>query len=189
MDDTSAVIREQMEETKTQLSEKLESLEQQVADTVQSTGNAVNATVETVQETIDSVTTTVKIAVQSVVNAFDIRRQVERHPWVVMGGAVALGYLARELLMRPDQPEIQMPKTFVSTPPVTDNGSQHNQESASWSRLQTVAIGSFLGIASEIATRAVPAIVDYLAGNGAVAKPERPSGTSEQERSPNRSEI
>lgn len=190
MDEASTEIREQMEETKSQLSQKLESLEQQVSETVQSTGNAVNATVETVQQTFDSVTTTVKDAVQSVVNAFDVRRQVERHPWVMMSGAVVLGYLAREILMGPEQPEKQISKTTSSPPPAMENRSHHNgashrdQESATWTRLQNVAMGSLVGIASDITARAVPAIMDYLAGHGVVIKPDLPAPTTAQEYPP-----
>ena len=40
----------------------------------------------------------VQDAVQSVSNAFDFQRQVGRHPWLVFGGSVVLGYLAVEFL-------------------------------------------------------------------------------------------
>ena len=101
MNDTPEVIRQQMEETKSQLSVKLESLEHQVSETVQSTGTAVAATAEAVQETVEAVTGAVQDAVHSVSNAFDFPRQVERHPWIAVGGSFALGYLASELLNAP----------------------------------------------------------------------------------------
>jgi len=92
------LILEQMHETRTALADKLEALENQVVDTVQSAASAVAETVENVtegvQETVATVTDTVQTTVAAVKESFDLRLQVERHPWAIMGGAVALGYLA-----------------------------------------------------------------------------------------------
>jgi hypothetical protein len=38
--------------------------------------------------------------VESVKQAFDLRLQVERHPWMMLGGSVAVGYLIGSLLPR-----------------------------------------------------------------------------------------
>jgi ElaB/YqjD/DUF883 family membrane-anchored ribosome-binding protein len=96
------VILEQMHETRTALAEKLEALENQVVDTVQSAASAVAETVENVKdgvhETVATVTNSVQTTVAAVKESFDLRLQVERHPWAIMGGALALGYIAGRLL-------------------------------------------------------------------------------------------
>jgi len=90
------VIRQQMEETRADLAAKLETLEQQVVDTVTGTTAAVTQTVENVkeavQETVDKVKDTVQGGVESVKNAFDLSAQMDRHPWLLMAGSVAVGY-------------------------------------------------------------------------------------------------
>jgi ElaB/YqjD/DUF883 family membrane-anchored ribosome-binding protein len=102
MDNEAEVIKQQMEEKRTDLTEKLEKLEQQVVDTVQSTTNAVTDTVESVkevvQETVDTVKGSVEETVESVKQTFDLRRQVENHPWLMLGGSVAAGFVAGRLL-------------------------------------------------------------------------------------------
>src|ERR1700681_3970542 len=86
MDNETEVIKHQMEETRTSLTDKLETLENQVVETVQETTTAVADTVENVKE-----------AVQETVN---LRHQVERHPWPMLGLSVATGYLAGRLFNR-----------------------------------------------------------------------------------------
>jgi hypothetical protein len=91
MDDQPELIREQMEQTRASLTEKLETLEHQVVDTVQGATTAVADTVETVKDAVQETVETVK-------DTFDVRAQVERHPWAMMGASVALGYLGGRLL-------------------------------------------------------------------------------------------
>jgi ElaB/YqjD/DUF883 family membrane-anchored ribosome-binding protein len=97
MDNESEVIRQQMEETRTSLAEKLETLEQQVVGTVQGATTAVADTVESVKDAVQETVSTVQ---ESVHDALDLSRHVERHPWAMVGGSVALGYLAGRLLGR-----------------------------------------------------------------------------------------
>lgn len=98
------VIRQQMEDTRTALSEKLETLEHQMVQTVQGATTAVTDTVETVkeavQETVETVKGGVQQTVESVKNTFDLPLQVERHPWGMLAGAVAAGYLTGWLVER-----------------------------------------------------------------------------------------
>lgn len=209
MNDTPEVIRQQMEETKSQLSEKLVSLESQVTDTVQSTGSAVNATVEAVQETVETVTGAVQDAVQSVSNAFDFRRQVEKHPLLAVGGAVVLGYLAVEFMAGSEKKPDQTPETAPTPSPSTNNAGDENgkpavestataaaiaaayesgQKSSSRHQLQDLAIRALIGVVQDVASHAVPHVVDYLTGNQANA-PINPSGdTGEPRGSPRRQE-
>jgi hypothetical protein len=85
--DRAAMIRQSMEQTKRRLTQSLATLETQVTEKVQHAGTAVNATAEAVQE-----------AVHSVGKAFDMERQFRRHPWLFVGGSMALGFVATELL-------------------------------------------------------------------------------------------
>jgi ElaB/YqjD/DUF883 family membrane-anchored ribosome-binding protein len=191
MSDTAVMIREQMDETKSQLSDKLESLEQQVSETVQHTGTAVNATVEAVQETIETVTGAVQDAVQSVSNALDVRRQVDRHPWLAVGGSVVLGCLAVEFFSRSAKRSKQPPETVSPTCPDVENAGHANGAPAvqsgataaaitaayesglkrsSWDQLRNVAIGALIGIVQDVAARAVPQVMSYLSGNRASAQ-------------------
>src|SRR5262249_60811224 len=85
------VIRQQMQETRTALTEKLEALEHQVVETVQGARSAVTDTVESVRGAVHDTVCTVK-------ETFDLNRQVERHPWAMVGGSFALGYVSGRLL-------------------------------------------------------------------------------------------
>src|SRR2546423_4651080 len=103
MDDKTEVIRHNIEETHNALSDKLETLEHTVVDTVQGPTTAVAETVgtvkEAVQETVEQVKETVQSTVEKVKETFDLRLQVERHPWLMLGGSVGVGYLAGTLLV------------------------------------------------------------------------------------------
>src|SRR5947209_18377211 len=105
------VIRRRMLENRTALTEKLEALENQVmgvassvTDTVESVKEGVQETVEavkdTVQETVGNVKDTFDDTVETVKGAFNLPRQVERHPWAMLGGAVAVGAVLGVLLRR-----------------------------------------------------------------------------------------
>jgi hypothetical protein len=195
MDDTPEVIRQQMEQTRSQLSEKLESLGHQVSETVQTTGTAVNATVASVQETVETVTGAIQNAVQSVSNALDIRRQFDRHPWLILGGSVVLGYLAAKLLMKSAREPAEQPVT--TSPPRTSasNASRGNgmsNTSSSWDQLRNAALGSLIRIVQDVASQASPHVMDYIAGKrtsapvSSVALPEdlapSPSGNGIRQR-------
>lgn len=174
MDDTVDVIRQQMEETKSQLSEKLESLEQQVSETVQSTGTAVNATVEAVQETVETVTEAVHDAVKSVTNAFDLERQIDRHPWLVVGGAVVLGYLAAGYLAQPAESAERSPAAPPQPSPSAENGHQAAAESSTkssfWREMRGVALGALVVIVRDVAARAIPQVLSALSEGQAGAR-------------------
>jgi ElaB/YqjD/DUF883 family membrane-anchored ribosome-binding protein len=93
MEDQAELIRQQMQEKRAELSEKLQTLGEMlpkpetVAETVESVSDSVTNTAETVQETVESVQ-----------DAFDLPKQVQEHPWLAVGGAVLVGYLAHGAL-------------------------------------------------------------------------------------------
>lgn len=105
-----SVIRHQMDETRTALTEKLERLEQKVTDTVQGAVQSVGDTVENVKHVVDDTVESVRSSVQSVKSsmqdtvhavgeAFSISHHVERHPWAMVAGATAVGFVGGYLLM------------------------------------------------------------------------------------------
>jgi ElaB/YqjD/DUF883 family membrane-anchored ribosome-binding protein len=111
MADEPEVVRQQMEETRADLKEKLQTLEHkitdeahEVVDVARGATAAVSGVVEKVKGEVEEIVDTVKGSVQETVetvkSAFDLRRQVERHPWAMMGGSAALGCLGGFLLSR-----------------------------------------------------------------------------------------
>lgn len=174
MSDDPEVIRQQMAETKTQLVEKLETLEQQVSDTVQSTGTAVTATVGAVQETVGNVTDAVHDAVEKMSHAFDIRRQMDRHPWLVLGGAVLVGGVAHHLLTSPSRkalacpPDEELFRDYGSRLPNARPSAaiaaayQSGLKQSYWNQLTSMAIGTLGGIVKEFASQTLPQLVAEL---------------------------
>lgn len=186
MDDTPEMIRQEMEETKARLADKLETLETQVAETVQSAGSAVNATVGAVQETVESVTGAVQSTVRSVGEAFDLRRQIDRNPWWVMGGAVAVGFLAAELFA-PARREVEHPRPAPPPPPPAPapRAAEPAKPKADgtgslWSQLKNSAVGAFRGVMHEVSTQAVPELLNFLN----VKPPEPPAPAPQPEAVP-----
>jgi ElaB/YqjD/DUF883 family membrane-anchored ribosome-binding protein len=130
MDHQSEVIRRQMEQTRTNLQEKLESLECQVKDTVQETTEAVTGTVEavkqtvetvkeTVQETVETVKETVDETVAGVKEALNLKRLVQEHPWPMLAGAAAVGFVGGRLLASLPAQAVQPPAALASSPPLS----------------------------------------------------------------------
>lgn len=107
MDNEPQVIRDQMQETRTALTEKLDTLQQKVATTVESITTPVAETVQTVKEavsdTVGTVQETVAGTVETVKDTFNVSRHVQEHPWPVMLGSVAAGFLLGRLLPSPRQ--------------------------------------------------------------------------------------
>jgi len=105
MENETEVIKHQMEETRSALTEKLEAVEELVASTVKETTQTVSDTVATVTGTVENTVNTVADSVEnvteSVKKAFDFSGYVDEHPWLVIGGGVALGYALGSLLPSP----------------------------------------------------------------------------------------
>jgi len=123
MENETDVIRQQMLETRTALSEKLEALQEQVLSTVEGTTKSVTDTVQTVQEavqdTVSTVSETVQGTVETVKDTFDISQHVQKHPWLMVGGAIALGYLGGRLMENGRLPQFLAAGT---TPGTGSNG-------------------------------------------------------------------
>ncbi len=162
MENEVDVTREQIDETRASLAEKLETLEQQVVDTVHGAADAVTQTVSNVTDT------------------FDIRLHVKRHPWAMLGGAMALGCLGGYLMFRRASPPLRMNPPMEPAreyiPPIVKQknlGSQDHlpaQEAnalnsgrsvesrfaAELTVVKEIAIGALLGVARDIVTQKAP---------------------------------
>jgi len=201
-----------MAETRTALTEKLEALEERVRGTVegaQSTGEDLLENVKgTVAETADAVKETLGQAQSSVAGmvenvkdtldetatrvqqSFDLRYQVDQHPWVMLSGAVVIGYLLGGLGTRnsawsyrtPDawsgpeekrrgyvaattpSPAENLPSTASQsrTPPSRLWESTVGQFKEEFDLLKGAAIGALLNTVREMATQSWPAIAPQV---------------------------
>ncbi|HVS34418.1 MAG TPA: hypothetical protein VMS17_02485 [Gemmataceae bacterium] len=178
MDEQPEVIHHQMEETRAALAEKLEVLESQVAQTVQSTSEAVQHTGAAVTETVDAVKETVKTVsekvqetaetvaetvqqgVESVAEAFDLRRQVERYPWLSVGGAVVVGFLGHELFASaPGRPMTASSSHLTGSSEAITQTPRPAQTGWLWdevSRLRGLAIGAVASLIRDWTRQSIP---------------------------------
>jgi ElaB/YqjD/DUF883 family membrane-anchored ribosome-binding protein len=119
MENEPEVIRQEMQQTRNSLTEKLEALEQHVLGTVQSATSAVHETVSSVKGAVEDTVTSVKSSidetmstvkssiggtVDTVKETFDLELQVQRHPWLMVGGSVGAGYLGGKVMQRLIEP-------------------------------------------------------------------------------------
>jgi len=199
MDEKPEVIQQQMEETRSALVGKLEALEGQVAETVQSTseavqhtGAAVSDTVDTVKETVENVSETVQQTMESVSESvqqtmetvsetlqqgmhsvselFDLRLQTQRHPWIVVGGAVAAGYVGYNLLDRlsghtgraAEREFAAAPQLAAAPPPSVPPAKTAAASDWLWDevgRLRGLAVGALMSVIRDVARQAIPGVL------------------------------
>jgi len=176
------LIQQQMEETRASLSNKLDALETHVAETVQtatdvvqtatdavqSTKEAVAETVETVKDSVGEIRERVGDTVRSVASFFDINRQAEERPWVVVGGAIGLGCLAGWYLTSAKQAKkapAHSPapaQTFAEVPPMLQAAPTPPQpEKPGWiskevGRIRGLAIGLAMGAVRDLVKQSFP---------------------------------
>ena len=120
MDEFEAIKR-QMEARRSSLAEKLEALECQVAETVQGVTSAVSNVKDVVQDTVDTVKDSVQDTVGAVQDSLDVSLQVQNHPWIMLGGAFAVGYVIGQVL--PDMPSSSRP---MGVPPPQGRPTGHD---------------------------------------------------------------
>lgn len=185
MADKLEVIRSQMEETRSSLADKIDALENQVLGTVESATSAVADTVEnvkdTVSSTVENVKETVAETVETVKDTFNMRKQVEHHPWLAMGGSIATGYvLGRLLTSSAKEPVASSAPEHVEPVRQYSNGAAHSnghakQESeeedesgilhSGMEMIKGLAVGSVMSLVRDLVTRSVPkSLIQDLAG-------------------------
>jgi len=176
------VIRHQMEHTRSSLADKIEALETEFRGTVEGATSAVANTVETVQETVATVKESVEETVETVRESLDVRKHVERHPWAMFGGAVAVGCVAGYVF---GGRGASQPEPVEATPPpqplpTARNGAEKRngasrkaadteEESgplhSSFQALKGLAIGTLMGVLRDVLVQAVPSnLASDLAG-------------------------
>lgn len=182
MEDSTQVIRHQMAETRASLQEKLETLEQQVVGSVQGAAASVTETVQTVKDAVEETVETVKGTVK---DSLDVRRHVEEHPWAMVLGSVAVGYVGGCLLDRAMAETAAVPPGYSdgTVPTGGPRGNGFAQAAAApaarrtswWSdfatqygdelaQLKSLAVGTMLGIARDmLAASAPPQVGQQLA--------------------------
>lgn len=179
------VIRQQMEDTRTSLTEKLESLETKVTDTVQGASSAVTDTVANIKETVQDTVATVKDSMQdtfaavkdsvsdgmeSVKEMFDLTGHVEKHPWLMLGGSVAVGFLVEGFVGPSMRKAVRSGSAAPAAPSYLGNNfsreqTQREPEGPSMlgsfgpelNKLKKFALGALLGSVRDMLCRSVPA--------------------------------
>jgi len=183
------VIRHQMEAQRASLDQKLETLENRIVATVENAREAVADTVTSVKEgfrdSVDSVKDTVETSVHAVQDTFDLPTQVDRHPWTMFGGAVAVGFVAGCILNRTSAgsaggvglpsalarlpaPNSASRATSAWPPPEEKHVPSPSAPGASWAdqlarmfapefqRLKSLAVGTLMGMAREMVSEPLP---------------------------------
>jgi len=165
VDNELEVIHHEMEETRASLASKLDTLENEVLGTVHNATAAVAHTVEDVKSVVGSVTGSIQDTVESVKDAFNLNEQVRRHPWAMLGGAAAAGFLGGWLL-GPSRRESEVadingswrvpsPPAIAEKPP-EPSPPEHASGFAPVDALKGIALSVFMGVVREMVTGAVP---------------------------------
>jgi len=166
------VIRQKMEKNRESLTEKLETLEEKISETVEGATTAVKETVEdarsAVKETVETVKETVEESVESVKDAMDISAHVQNHPFLMLGGAIAGGYILGSLLSdrtsRVDPTAEAMASSSTSNWSTNDRPTKNEEPENNWlagfedeiKQWKGVAIGVALGAFRELIKDQVP---------------------------------
>jgi ElaB/YqjD/DUF883 family membrane-anchored ribosome-binding protein len=161
------MIEQQMQETRVSLAEKLETLEQKVVGTVENAASTVTETVdaikETVHDTVASVQEGVKGSVDSVKDIFDIPAQVERRPWLMVGGAVAVGYVVGTMLPKGQSQDVGQPQRAAPVrafPAVAEAPPAEPAKPSIWApeiaKVKGLALGLLFGAARELLVSSLP---------------------------------
>jgi hypothetical protein len=178
------LVKQQMSQTRAALSDKLESLENKVLGTVHETTDAVAQTAHNIgcaaRETAHDVRATMHEAVSTVRDALDVGRQMQRHPWLMMGGSVFAGYVGGRVLDTlegghlpslpelPSHPERLLPSGSELRERIETNRTTHRRSGPSFLRsltetfapeldkLKRAAVGMTLGLVRDKLGEVVP---------------------------------
>jgi len=157
----SEVIRHQMEGTRRDLADKIDQLEAKVAGTVESVSETVGNVRETVEETVEAVEHT-----------FDLNWHAQRHPWMLLGGAVLVGFLGGAMLRSRRRERVTHHWTALPPPtpalPPPPKKEEHKEApgggildslSQEASELKKYGIGMAMGVMREVVANALPTVI------------------------------
>jgi ElaB/YqjD/DUF883 family membrane-anchored ribosome-binding protein len=170
MDDELEVIHDEMQQTRSSLAEKLDALEGTVKDTVDDAKSAVSNTVESVKETAASVK-----------DSLNVSRHVEKRPWLMVGGAFAVGYVGGCLIGPSREPSENLTDSsagmsssgYVEDEPRSDYAAPPNYAAPGYERaeekqeeggvlheglqmIKSLAVGSVMGLLRQMAVQSLP---------------------------------
>jgi ElaB/YqjD/DUF883 family membrane-anchored ribosome-binding protein len=167
------VIRQQIDVTRSSITSKLEALEEQVVGTVQAAKETMQETIENVKETVEETVSTVKETVQDTVSTvketFDMHRQVERHPWPMVGGSLAVGLVTGIVLGRTKPRPSLPPEPRYEPRPSGFAPAVESQRPALFDRfheeidqVKGLALGFALGMLRDVIKENVPQFSEQL---------------------------
>src|SRR5688500_15503053 len=97
-------VQEQMRDTRAHMTGQMHALEDKVGGMMHDATEAVDGAVRGVRDAVHAATEQVWGASASVLaavrRAVDVRRHVRRHPWLAVGGAIALGLICARFVGR-----------------------------------------------------------------------------------------
>jgi len=162
------LIREDMEATREAVNDKVESLETKMANTVAQVRSTVEETMTDVKETWHE-------GVESAKEAVDVRRHVDHHPWLMLGGSIAAGYVIGSLLAGSEksssasskQPHLlihSQPPGAVPTTTSVSTGPSLMSTLSGWlgdmgpemNHMKSMAIGAAISVARDLLVAQVP---------------------------------
>jgi len=148
-----------MEATRESLAGKLGEVESLVRETVQVASDTVTSTVDDVKGVVESVTDTVSSTVSSVKETFNLRKQVEEHPWTAVGAAFGLG-MAGGILLGPSSSSSTTAaapsQPFSSASSAPSRSQEPGVMSSLFQNLQGMAIGALVGVARDFINESAP---------------------------------
>jgi len=166
VDNELEVIHHEMEATRASLADKLDTLENQVLGTVHDATAAVAHTVEDVKSVVGSVTDSIQDTVESVKDTLNLSEQVRQHPWGMLGGAAAVGFLGGWLMgpsrKEPEVPPLSGPPRESYIAPVREklaessSGSEESAFAEPVKALKGIALGALMGLVRDMAVKALP---------------------------------
>jgi len=159
----SADMRQGIDNTRSAMADKLEALEDRVMNTVQSAKDTVNDSIQGAKETVASVKRT-----------FDIKHQIEQHPWAMVGGCFVAGLALGGLIPR-GQPRSKASGLLVSngniapaapTPPVRAEPLSRPGIFARFhdeiDKVEGMAIGYVMGLVRDSIKESVPQLASKI---------------------------
>jgi len=174
MDHEREIIERQMAETRHALTDKLDQLEQKVADTVSDATQTVEQVRSAVTGTVNTVTESVRDTVESVTDALDMSKQVQRHPWGMVAGATAVGFVGGCLLYSQNESRVSSQTRQPAIKPAKTGNGKHGLGQAvarfaerspfggsdTWQpiveKLRGLAVGTALGVVKDLVSKHVP---------------------------------
>jgi ElaB/YqjD/DUF883 family membrane-anchored ribosome-binding protein len=165
------MIHGEMEGTRKSLADKLGEVESIIQEKVKEAGDSVTSIVDNVKEFGSSVTESVSSAKETLKETFNIRKQIEDHPWAAVGAAVAVG-VAGGIFLGPSGSHGASAASSgpsYSPPPSPSYAAAAKGASSVVTsllhNLQGLAVGSLMSFAQDLVNQnAPPAWKDSLTG-------------------------